>query len=158
MKFRLNLEKFTFKLTKNLTSKLQLDGFLFSGRLVSSCLWWRSYHCLCLVLWTFYLFYLKALRQTRFWPNIRTSYFFYSNLYLHFLRPCYENVFVKNLYVFFQRKLGNKSHNLSYCSSLQPRVVYNFSEIEITFLASFLTLRGRLLMAPWHGLHLFDKE
>ena len=46
-----------------------------------------------------------------------------------------------NLYVFFQRKLGNKSHNLSYCSSLQPRVVYNFSEIEITFLASFLTLR-----------------
>ena len=46
-----------------------------------------------------------------------------------------------NLYVYFQRKLGNKSHNLSCYSSLQPRVVYNFSEIEITFLASFLTLR-----------------
>ena len=38
------------------------------------------------------------------------------------------------LYVKFQRKLGNKSHNLTYCSLLQTVVVYNFSEIESTFL------------------------
>ena len=58
MIFRFNLEKAVFKLTQNLTSKLQFNGFLFPGRVVSSCFWWRSYHCLCLVLWAFYLFRL----------------------------------------------------------------------------------------------------
>ena len=29
--------------------------------------------------------------------------------------------------------MGNKSHNLLYCSSLQSVVVYNFTEIESTF-------------------------
>ena len=47
---------------------------------------------------------------------------------------------------------------MAYCSSLQPVVVYNFREIESTFSVSFLKLRGRLLIAPWHGFHLFDKE
>ena len=47
---------------------------------------------------------------------------------------------------------------MAYCSSLQPVVVYNFREIEITFSVSFLKLRGRRLIAPWHGFHLFDKE
>ena len=61
MIFRLNLEKAVFKLTQNLTSKLQFNGFLFSGRVVSSCLWWRSHHCLCFVLSTFYLFRLMFL-------------------------------------------------------------------------------------------------
>ena len=51
-----------------------------------------------------------------------------------------------------------KSRNLAYCSSLQPVVVYNFREIESTFSVPFLKLRGRLLIAPWHGFHLFDKE
>ena len=37
------------------------------------------------------------------------------------------------LYVYFQRKLGNKTHNLAYCSSRQPVVVYNFREIKSTF-------------------------
>ena len=41
------------------------------------------------------------------------------------------------LYVKFQKKLGNKSPNLTYCSSLQPIVVYNFSEIESTFSVPF---------------------
>ena len=38
---------------------------------------------------------LKVLRQPtqKFWPKILTPYFFYSNLYLHFLRPCCENIF-----------------------------------------------------------------
>ena len=61
MIFRLNLEKAFFKLTQNLSSKLQFNGFLFSGRAVSSCSWWRSYHCLCLVIWKFYLFQLMFL-------------------------------------------------------------------------------------------------
>ena len=43
-------------------------------------------------------------------------------------------------------------------SSIQPAVVYNFSKIESTFPVPFLKLRGQLLMAPWHGFHLFDKE
>ena len=47
---------------------------------------------------------------------------------------------------------------MAYCSSLQPVVVYNFREIESTFTVPFLKLRGRLLTAPWHGFHLFDKE
>ena len=63
-----------------------------------------------------------------------------------------------NLYVYFQIKLENKSRYLSYCSSFQPVVVYNFWEIESTFSVQFLKLRGRLLIAPWHGFHLFDKE
>ena len=50
------ITKVVFKLTQNVTPKLQFNGFLFSGRVVSSCLRWRSHHCLCLVLWTFYLF------------------------------------------------------------------------------------------------------
>ena len=41
------------------------------------------------------------------------------------------------LYVKFQKKLGNKSPNLTYCFSLQPIVVYNFSEIESTFSVPF---------------------
>ena len=63
-----------------------------------------------------------------------------------------------NLYVYFHIKLENKSRYLSYCSSFQPVVVYNFWEIESTFSVQFLKLRGRLLIAPWHGFHLFDKE
>ena len=41
------------------------------------------------------------------------------------------------LHALFQKKLGNKSHNLTHCSSLHPIVVYNFSEIESTFPLSF---------------------
>ena len=40
-------------------------------------------------------------------------------------------------------KVGNKSHNLTYCSSLQPVVVYNFREVN--FSSAILRLRGRLL-------------
>ena len=47
---------------------------------------------------------------------------------------------------------------MAYCSSLQPVLVYNFREIETTFSGPFLKLRGRQLIAPWHGFHLFDKE
>ena len=61
MIFELNLEKAFFKLMQNLTSKLQFNGFLFSGRVVSSCSWWHSHHCPCLVLWTVYLFCLMLL-------------------------------------------------------------------------------------------------
>ena len=38
---------------------------------------------------------LKALKQPcqKFWPKILTPYFFYSNLYLTFLRSCCEKIF-----------------------------------------------------------------
>ena len=61
MIFRFNLEKAVFKLTQNLTSRLQFHDFLFSGGVVSSCSWWRSHYCLCLVPLTFYLFRLMFL-------------------------------------------------------------------------------------------------
>ena len=63
-----------------------------------------------------------------------------------------------NLYVYCQRKLENKSHNLAYSSSLQPVIVYNFSELECNFPVPFLKLRDRLLMAPLHGFCLFHRE
>ena len=44
------------------------------------------------------------------------------------------------------------------CSSFQPVVVYDFREIKSTFSVPSLKLGGRLLIAPWHGFHLFDKE
>ena len=53
------------------------------------------------------------------------------------------------LYVYFHRKVRNKSHNLIYCYSLQPKVVYNFREIEYIFpvpswgyVADYLYIRG----------------
>ena len=58
MIFQLNLQKAVFKLMQSLTSKLQLNGFLFSRKVNSSCSWWRSDRCLCLALRTFYLFRL----------------------------------------------------------------------------------------------------
>ena len=70
---------------------------------------------------------LKALKQ----PSRKFCLFFYSNFYLHFLRPCCENII--KIVGYFLRKLGNNSHNFTYCSSLQPVVVYSFSEIESTF-------------------------
>ena len=55
MIFRLIFEKADFKVMQNLTSNLQFSGFLFSGTVVSSCLWWRSHHFLCSLLRTVYL-------------------------------------------------------------------------------------------------------
>ena len=46
---------------QNLTSKLQFHGFLFSRKVVSTCSWWQSHHCICLVFSTFYLFRLMSL-------------------------------------------------------------------------------------------------
>ena len=50
---------------QNLTWKLQFNGFLFSRRVVSSCSWWHSRHCLGLVLWTFYVFNVLNLFISR---------------------------------------------------------------------------------------------
>ena len=37
---------------------MQFNDFPFSGKAASSCSWWRSHQCLCLVFWTFYRFHL----------------------------------------------------------------------------------------------------
>ena len=37
-------------------------------------------------------------------------------------------------------------------------VFCKFREIGSTFSVPFIKLLGRLLIAPWHGFHLFDKE
>ena len=75
-------------------------------------------------------------------PNLAESFgqkfytlFFYCNLYLHFLRPCCENIFY--IVVQFQRKIGNKSDSLTYFSSLQPVIIYNFSEFKVPFQCHF---------------------
>ena len=51
--------------------------------------------------------FLKTLRQPsqNFSPKIITSYFFHSNLYLDFLRPCCENIFKNTCLV--SEKIGN---------------------------------------------------
>ena len=77
---------------------------------------------------------LKALRQTsrKIWPKKIKPYF---------LTVVARNLTLKifsNFYVQFQRKLGNKSHNLTYCFiSLQSVAVYNFREIESNFSVPF---------------------
>ena len=75
----LNLEKIIFKLMQNITSELQFNGFLFSGRVVSRFLWWHSHHCLCLVLWMFYLFCLMVYAYLS--QGLRAA-FFYTGLTL----------------------------------------------------------------------------
>ena len=44
--------------------------------------------------------------------------------------------------------MENKSHNLTYCPSFQPVVVYNFSEIESTFSVPFWDD-----VADWRWIH-----
>ena len=55
------------------------------------------------------------------------------------------------LYVQFLKKEENKSNNLTYCSSLQLVIVYNFSEIESIFPVPFWdykTLDGSVMQCP----------
>ena len=79
--------------------------------------------------------HLKALRQPsrKCWPKILTPNFFYCNLYLHFLRPCCENIF-KIVFIVLEKSY---SHNLTHCFLLQPIAVYSSSEIESTFSVTF---------------------
>ena len=67
MIFLLNLEKAVFKLTQNLTLKLLFNAFQFSGKAVSSCAWRHSHHCVCSVLWMFYLLCLMFLVYLSQW-------------------------------------------------------------------------------------------
>ena len=55
------------------------------------------------------------------------------------------------LYVQFLKKEENKSNNLTYCSSLQLVIVYNFSEIESIFPVPFWdykTFDGSVMQCP----------
>ena len=101
--------------------------------------------------------YLNALRQPnqKFWPKILTPYFFYSNLYLHYLRPCCENIF-KIVCTVSEKIEKNVSQfdlffaSSSTCLQFQWNWEYFFSAVWI--------LCGRLLMASWHGFYLLDRE
>ena len=72
----------TIKKLQDMKKSLQEQDDL-SAALSSSCKYVFSYY------------FLKALRQPsqKFWPRIPTTYFRYSNLYLHFFRPCCKNIF-----------------------------------------------------------------
>ena len=37
------------------------NDLLLFGKVIYSCLWWRSHYCFCSVIWTFYLFFLMFL-------------------------------------------------------------------------------------------------
>ena len=76
MIFWQNLEDVVLKLMQNLASKLQFNGFLFCGKVFSSCSWWRSHQCLYSVFWMFYLFYLMFLNHL------------YKGLHISFLCTC----------------------------------------------------------------------
>ena len=58
------------------------------------------------------------------------------------------------LYVSFQRKAGNKSHNLANFSLHQAVIAYNLVKYEDTI----MRLHDRLLIAPWHGLCSLNEE
>ena len=62
------------------------------------------------------------------------------------------------LYVWFQRKLGNKYHNLLFCSFLQSVVVVcKFTRSTVLFQCHSENT-WPTLMALWHGFHWFAKE
>ena len=60
--------------------------------------------------------------------------------------------------MYFQRKFGNKYHNLTYGFSLQPVPCLQFHWNRKYFSSVILGLGGRLFMAPCYGFHLFDRE
>lgn len=57
----------------------------------------------------------------------------FSNGLKNDIRLHCENIF--KIACAIQRVVGNKSHDLTCCSLLQPMVVYNFGEIESNFSA-----------------------
>ena len=93
--------------------------------------------------------FLTALGQPsqKILPKILTPQF-YSNLYLHFLRPCCENIF--KIVCIVSEKINllycyTYIYNLLYCSSLQPVVCFNFTEIENTFPVLFWDYKANCL-------------
>ena len=69
------------------------------------------------------------------------------------------------LYVQFQRKLGNKSQNLPYCSLLESVIVYNITEIESIFpvpfwdyVADCLWLRDMVSIFWWGKVNRSDSS
>ena len=77
---------------------------------------------------------LKALRQPD--QNVLVKKFntlFFIGVATY---TAYNSFFFSELYVKFQKKVGDKSYNLTYCSLLQP-TIHNFSETESKFSASF---------------------
>ena len=77
------------------------------------------------------LFFLQNVFLRNTWPKnfgqIFSKPFFYSNRFLHCVRPYCESIF-KTVCNFTK-----KSQNLIYCSPLQPVVVYNSLKSKVTF-------------------------
>ena len=101
---------------------------------------------------------LKTLRQPsqKFWPKILTPYFFHSNLYLHFLRPPCENIF--KIVCIVSEKIGKWISQFDILFLASNCCCLQFQWNQKYFLSAIWRLRGRLLMAPWHGFHLLDRE
>ena len=75
---------------------------------------------------------LKTLRQLdqNIFAKKSNTFFFYSNRYLHCIRPDCENIF-QIVYVISEKIV--KKILQTYCCSTELVAVYNFSEIESTF-------------------------
>ena len=101
---------------------------------------------------------LKVLRQPKqnFWPKILTPYFYYSNLYLTFLRSCCENI-VKIVCI-VSEKTGKQMPQFSVLSLASIPSCLQFRWNRKYFSSGVLRLLGRLFISPWHGFHLFAKE
>ena len=101
---------------------------------------------------------LKALKQPSqiFWPKILTPYFFYSNIYLTFLRLCCENIF--KIVCIVSEKIEKQISEFAILLLASIRSCLQFHWNRKYFSSAVLRLRGRLFMAPWHGFHLFDEE
>ena len=99
--------------------------------------------------------YYKALRQhsQKFWPKILTPYLFYSNLYLHFLRPCREKIVC-----IVSEKIGKSipQFDIVFLASILSCLQFQWNKKY--FSSAVLRLHGWLLVAPWHGFCLLDRE
>ena len=101
---------------------------------------------------------LITLRQPgpKFWPKILTPYFFHSNLYLHFLRPCREDIF--KILCIVSEKIGKQISQFDILFLASTRSYLQFQWNRKYFFSAVQRLRGRLLMVPWHGFHFLDRK
>ena len=81
---------------------------------------------------------------------------FYINLCILFLSPGCENIF--KIVCIDSEKTGKKISKFDILFLVSIRIFLQFQWKWKNFSGAVPRLCGQLLMAPWHGFHLFDKE
>ena len=70
------------------------------------------------------------------------------------MRPYCKNIFK---ILCFQRKLGNKSHNLTYCFSVHSVIIYISSENKCLS-GNIVRVSDQLLIPPWYSFCMISQE